>query len=86
MALAWGVLAAGILQLALQLPFVAQLGLLVRPRRVGFSDARVKQVMKLMLPAMFGVSVAQINLLYWIRCWRRCCKVAVCLGYIIQTG
>ena len=62
MALAWGVLAAGILQLALQLPFVAQLGLLVRPR-LGFSDARVKQVMKLMLPAMFGVSVAQINLL-----------------------
>ena len=35
-ALAWGVLAAGILQLALQLPFVAQLGLLVRPR-LGFS-------------------------------------------------
>ena len=62
MALAWGVLAAGILQLALQLPFVAQLGLLVRPR-LGFSNARVKQVMKLMLPAMFGVSVAQINLL-----------------------
>jgi putative peptidoglycan lipid II flippase len=62
MALAWGVLAAGILQLALQLPFVAQLGLLVRPR-LGFSDTRVKQVMKLMLPAMFGVSVAQINLL-----------------------
>ena len=62
MALAWGVLAAGILQLALQLPFVAQLGLLVRPR-LGFSDVRVKQVMKLMLPAMFGVSVAQINLL-----------------------
>jgi putative peptidoglycan lipid II flippase len=56
------VLAAGILQLALQLPFVAQLGLLVRPR-LGFSNARVKQVMKLMLPAMFGVSVAQINLL-----------------------
>ena len=62
MALAWGVLAAGILQLALQLPFVAQLGLLVRPS-VGFSDARVRQVMRLMLPAMFGVSVAQINLL-----------------------
>lgn len=55
-------MAAGILQLALQLPFVAQLGLLVRPR-LGFSNVRVKQVMKLMLPAMFGVSVAQINLL-----------------------
>jgi putative peptidoglycan lipid II flippase len=55
-------LAAGVLQLALQVPFVAQLGLLARPR-LGFSDGRVKQVMKLMLPAMFGVSVAQINLL-----------------------
>lgn len=62
MALAWGVLAAGILQLLLQLPFVARLGLLTRPS-VKFGDARVKQVMKLMLPAMFGVSVAQINLL-----------------------
>jgi len=62
MALAWGVLAAGILQLLLQLPFVARLGLLVRPQ-IGFGDTRVKQVMKLMLPAMFGVSVAQINLL-----------------------
>lgn len=74
MALAWGVLAAGILQLALQLPFVAQLGLLVRPR-LGFSDARVKQVMKLMLPAMFGVSVAQINLL-----------LDTVLASLLQTG
>lgn len=61
-ALAWGVLVAGGLQLLLQLPFVARLGLLARPQ-IGFSDARVRQVMKLMLPALFGVSVAQINLL-----------------------
>ena len=61
-ALAWGVLVAGCLQLALQLPFVARLGLLSRPR-INFSDGRVKQVMRLMLPALFGVSVAQINLL-----------------------
>jgi putative peptidoglycan lipid II flippase len=62
MALAWGVLIAGVLQVLLQLPFVAQLGLLVRPS-VAFGDAKVKQVMQLMLPAMFGVSVAQVNLL-----------------------
>ncbi|HBD22921.1 MAG TPA: murein biosynthesis integral membrane protein MurJ, partial [Oceanospirillaceae bacterium] len=61
-ALAWGVLVAGGLQLLLQLPFVGRLGLLVRPQ-IGFADSRVKQVMKLMLPALFGVSVAQINLL-----------------------
>ena len=61
-ALAWGVLVAGGLQLALQLPFVARLGLLARPQ-IGFADGRVRQVMKLMLPALFGVSVAQINLL-----------------------
>ncbi len=62
MALAWGVMVAGLLQLLLQLPFVARLGLLTRPR-IGFANARVKQVMRLMLPALFGVSVAQINLL-----------------------
>ncbi|MCP4788771.1 MAG: murein biosynthesis integral membrane protein MurJ [Gammaproteobacteria bacterium] len=61
-ALAWGVLVAGCLQLMLQLPFVARLGLLSWPR-FGFADGRVRQVMKLMLPALFGVSVAQINLL-----------------------
>ena len=74
MALAWGVLAAGILQLALQLPFVARLGLLVKPQ-IGFSDVRVKQVMRLMLPAMFGVSVAQINLL-----------LDTVLASLLQTG
>ena len=74
MALAWGVMVAGILQLALQLPFVAQLGLLVRPR-LGFTDSRVKQVMKLMLPAMFGVSVSQINLL-----------LDTVLASLLQTG
>ena len=62
MALAWGVMIAGLLQLLLQLPFVARLGLLSRPR-IGFANPRVKQVMTLMLPALFGVSVAQINLL-----------------------
>ena len=61
-ALAWGVLVAGVLQLTWQLPFVAHMGLLTRPK-VDFSNQRVKQVLTLMLPAIFGVSVAQINLL-----------------------
>ena len=60
-ALAWGVFVAGILQLCLQLPFLARLGLLPRPK-VDWQDKAVRRVLKLMAPAMFGVSVSQINL------------------------
>ncbi len=62
-ALAWGVFIAGVAQLAFQLPFVARLGLLGRPRW-GWQDAGVKRIIELMLPAIFGSSVAQINLLF----------------------
>jgi putative peptidoglycan lipid II flippase len=62
MALAWGVLLAGILQLLFQFPFLAKERLLVAPK-VQFSHPGVKQVMTLMLPALLGVSVGQINLL-----------------------
>lgn len=60
--LAWGVFIAGILQLLFQLPFLKSLRLLPRPK-VGFEHDGVKKVLKLMLPALFGVSVGQINLL-----------------------
>lgn len=62
MALAWGVLAAGAVQFIFQMPFIKQVNLLTRPRW-GWSDPGVKRIMKLMVPALFGVSVAQINLL-----------------------
>lgn len=62
MALAWGVFIAGIAQLGFQLPFVARLGLLPRPR-LNFKDEGVKRILLLMLPALFGVSVNQISLL-----------------------
>ncbi|MFE8072822.1 murein biosynthesis integral membrane protein MurJ [Marinobacteraceae bacterium S3BR75-40.1] len=62
MALAWGVLIAGLLQFLFQLPFLLQLGLLPRPR-VDYRHEGVVRIMKLMLPALFGVSVSQINLL-----------------------
>ena len=62
MALAWGVLGAGVAQLALQLPFLARLGLLPRPRW-GLAHEGVRRVLKLMAPAVLGSSVAQINLL-----------------------
>jgi len=61
-ALAWGVLLGGFLQLLLQLPFLAHHKFLMRPR-VMFKDPGVLRVLKLMLPALFGVSIAQINLL-----------------------
>ncbi len=62
MSLAWGVLIAGVVQLGFQLPFVARLGLLPRPR-IKRNDEGVKRIMLLMVPALFGVSVSQINLL-----------------------
>ncbi len=61
-ALAWGVFAAGILQLAFHLPSLSRLGLLPRPRWGG-SDPGVRKIMKLMVPTLFGASVAQVNLL-----------------------
>lgn len=61
MALAWGVLIAGLVQLAFHLPFLWRLGLLPPPIIKG--EKGVQEVQRLMLPALFGVSVAQINLL-----------------------
>lgn len=61
-ALAWGVLVAGVVQLVFQLPALHSLGLLSKPRW-GFHDPDVKKIIRLMLPAIFGVSVVQINLL-----------------------
>ena len=62
MALAWGVFAAGVVQLLFQIPALLRLGLLPKPK-FGFRDEGVKRIMKLMLPAIFGVSITQINLL-----------------------
>lgn len=61
-ALAWGVFAAGIVQLLFQLPFLWRSHLLSLPKLVWHDDG-VRRVIKLMIPALFGVSVAQVNLL-----------------------
>jgi putative peptidoglycan lipid II flippase len=61
-ALAWGVLVAGMAQLMFQLPFLARLGLMPKPE-VSWADPGVKKILALMAPAIFGVSVSQINLL-----------------------
>ncbi|VVC75189.1 Putative lipid II flippase MurJ [Aquicella siphonis] len=60
--LAWGVFIAGVIQLLFQWPFLRNLRLLPRPR-IHFHDPGVMRVLKLMVPALFGVSVGQINLM-----------------------
>jgi len=62
MALAYAVFFAGLLQLLFQLPFLARLHALPRPKWAIAHDG-VKRVMTLMLPAIFGSSIAQINVL-----------------------
>ncbi|MBJ8553732.1 murein biosynthesis integral membrane protein MurJ [Acinetobacter bereziniae] len=62
MALGWAVVAAGVLQLAIQIPELWKKKLLIPPK-VDFKHEGVDRILKLMLPALFGVSVTQINLL-----------------------
>lgn len=61
-ALAFGVLIAGACQLLFQLPFLIRLQLLPKPT-LDFQHPGVKKILTLMVPALFGVSVSQINLL-----------------------
>lgn len=61
MALAVGVFAAGAVQLGFQIPFLLRAGLLPRPR-LGFADAGVRRIGRLMGPVIIGSSAAQINL------------------------
>jgi putative peptidoglycan lipid II flippase len=60
--LAWAVFIGGFLQLAFQVPFLKQIGLLPR---FDFKrdDEGVWRILKLMGPALLGVSVAQISLI-----------------------
>ncbi|TCT14201.1 putative peptidoglycan lipid II flippase [Bibersteinia trehalosi] len=61
-ALAWGIFLGGLLQFLFQIPFMKKEGLLVKPKWA-WHDEGVKKVRNLMIPALFGVSVTQINLL-----------------------
>src|SRR5918912_1928733 len=60
--LAWAVFVGGVLQLALQVPFLYRMGLLPR-WRLDLSHPGVRLILKLMAPAAFGVSISQISLL-----------------------
>ncbi len=61
MALAWGVFLGGIAQLLFQIPFLIKIKKL--PKLTLGDHQAVKTLKKRMLPALFGVSVSQINLL-----------------------
>lgn len=62
MALAYAVFAAGVVQLLLQIPFLMKIRALPRPRW-HWRHEGVQRSVRLMLPAIFGSSVAQINVL-----------------------
>ncbi|TFZ04119.1 murein biosynthesis integral membrane protein MurJ [Ramlibacter humi] len=64
-----GVMLGGVLQLLIQLPALRRIGMLPRigvavsSLRASLSDPATRRILGLMLPAMLGVSVAQISLL-----------------------
>ncbi len=60
--LAWAVFVGGFLQLAFQVPFLKQIGLLPK-FDFKSDDEGVWRILKLMGPAVLGVSVAQISLI-----------------------
>ncbi|MBI4964858.1 MAG: murein biosynthesis integral membrane protein MurJ [Desulfomonile tiedjei] len=62
MALAWGVIAGGILQLLLQVPFMNATGVRIRPD-FHFKDPTLKRIGRLFVPAAFSGGVSQINVL-----------------------
>lgn len=62
MAMGWAVLLAGILQLLFLLPALRRIDLLSVPRW-GWNHPPVRRIMRLMVPTLFGSSVAQLNML-----------------------
>ena len=57
-----GVLAGGVLQLAIQIPFMKSRGISFRPDFY-WKDARFKRVLKLAVPALIGLLAAEVNIL-----------------------
>lgn len=62
MALAVGVFTAGVVQLLCMLPSLMRIRLMPRPK-LGFAHPGVRKILRLMLPGLFGSSVAQISIL-----------------------
>ena len=62
LALGWAVFLGGALQLAFQIPSLKRIGMLPR-FSLDWKDAGVRRILKLMAPAVLGVSVSQVSLL-----------------------
>ncbi len=62
MVLSWAVLMGGVLQLSLQVPFLIKIGMLPK-FSFNTHDEGVWRILRLMGPAVFGVSIAQLSLL-----------------------
>lgn len=60
--LAWGVFLGGLVQFLFQIPFLIKANVLVKPKWAWHAKG-VKKIRQLIIPALFGVSVTQINLL-----------------------
>ncbi|AMF98385.1 murein biosynthesis integral membrane protein MurJ [Vibrio harveyi] len=61
--LAIGVFLGGLVQFLFQIPFLIKAGVMVKPKW-GWHEPGVVKIRTLMIPALFGVSVSQINLLF----------------------
>ncbi len=61
--LAVGVFIGGMVQFCFQIPFLIKAGVMVKPKW-GWHHPGVVKIRTLMIPALFGVSVSQINLLF----------------------
>ena len=64
--LGWAVFLGGLLQLAIQIPALKKIAMLPRPSlnwRAAWADPGVRRILRLMGPALIGVSVSQISLL-----------------------
>lgn len=62
LALGWAVFVGGALQLAFQIPYLKRIDMLPR-FSLNWKDEGVRRILKLMAPAVLGVSIAQISLL-----------------------
>ena len=61
-ALAWAMIVGGVLQLLWQLPYLKKINIPLLPR-FNFKDVAVWRVIKLMIPAIFAMSISQISIL-----------------------
>ena len=61
-ALAWGVLIAGMLQLFFQIPFLIRIDCLPSPK-LKKDHTGMNKILRLMIPTLFATSIAQINLI-----------------------